>query len=315
MFEQIQWLIIANPNSGSGRMGRALPAIEKTLQAAGIRYEVRRTQYEREATIIARKAIVEEGVRYIAAAGGDGTVNEVINGIFSQKEVPISEIVFTMLPVGTGNDYSRMHRLSRSLSKVADILRGGKIVQQDIGVVRLLDENGAIKEHYFANAGGLAYDAVVVQSVESNRRRWLPKKLDYFGHILKCLLAYKATPVRITFDGNEVEDRFYTINFGINKFSGAGMQMTPQAISDDGLLGFTLIKNLPRWKVPMFTPYLYLGTIGKLKRYVSLYQVQKIRVESLGVPVPIETDGELLGTTPVEIEILPKALNVLAGND
>jgi diacylglycerol kinase family enzyme len=247
------------------------------------------------------------------AIGGDGTGNEVINGIFKQNIVPTQDITYTLMPVGTGNDWVRNLKLPKTIPSFFQMLQREKVAWQDIGVIQYakqMDDKPVIHEHFFANAGGAGYDAAVVHSVEFSKRI-LTKKISYFWHILKCLNRYDAPLVRLTFDAETIIDRFYTINFGIHRYSGAGMQLTPHAVADDGLLALTVIRDLPRTVVVMNTPKLYLGNIAQLQPYTTLHQVKKIRIESMDTPMLVETDGEFLGQTPIEITILQRALKII----
>jgi diacylglycerol kinase (ATP) len=313
-----QWFIIANPASGNGAVRKNLNEIERVFREKKIPFTLRVSTYPREVTTIVQKAIHTEGYRKIIGVGGDGTMNEIVNGIFQQKTVPTTDIIFTMLPIGTGNDWATTHQIPRKIEDfIPFLLSKGLLAErgvtklQDVGVVHYTDAQGSIKTHYFANAGGLAYDSLVVRSVEAQKRYLFGKKIAYFLHILKCLWAYKPEKVQVEFDGQTVTDFFYTINLGINKTSGGGMQLTPQAVNDDGLMALTLIRNMPKWKVVYYTSKLRDGSIGSIKNYVSLHQVKNIKIKSLENPVFIETDGELLGQTPVEISILEKKLCVL----
>jgi YegS/Rv2252/BmrU family lipid kinase len=305
------WLLIANPTSGGGKLRQNQTKIEQILNILNIPYVLRLTQKGGDATRFAQEGIAA-GHRKIMAIGGDGTGNEVINGIFKQKWVSPSEITYTLMPVGTGNDWVRNLNLPKTIESFFEMIQRGNTTWQDIGIIRYTKKDSnqvLIHEHFFANAGGAGYDAAVVHSVEFSKRI-LTKKISYFWHILKCLNRYDAPLVRLTFDGQTITDRFYTINFGIHRYSGAGMQLTPHAIADDGLLALTLIRDLPRVTVALNTPKLYLGTVAKLQPYTTLHQVKKIQIESLDAPLLVETDGEFLGQTPIEITILHKALKI-----
>ncbi len=304
------WLVLVNPASGGGKVFRRLTDIEKAFTTHGILYDVRLTQKAGDAVNIVKNGILTEGYRHIMGIGGDGTGNEIINGIFGQTAVPISDIVYTMYAGGTGNDWVRMHNIPNDLSAFCRMILRGALSQQDVGIVHFVDKNGEAQHKYFANAGGLGYDSFVVQSVEQAKNRIFPKKFAYFMHIIKCLFAYKSERMRVIFDGQTVEDQFYTLHFGINKYAGAGMQLTPHAVKDDGLLALTLIRELPRWKVLFYTARLYSGAVAKIPE-ASLFKTTKVKFESLGAPIFCETDGEFMGQTPTEISILGTRLNVV----
>jgi diacylglycerol kinase (ATP) len=305
-----KWLMIANTTSGGYSLPKRWQEFMEAVQASGEKVEFRLTTKGGDATKFAMKGI-KDGYRKIIGMGGDGTSNEIVNGIFKQNICPPMDILYTLLPVGTANDWVQMHHISPDFSEFFAMLKGDKIVVQDIGRVEYV-KNGESVVHYFANAGGAAYDANVVHAVESGGKRRLPKKLVYAYHIVKCLWDYKAQSVRINLDDRVVEGKYYSINFGINKYSGGKMQVTPHALMDDGFLAVTLIKDIPIWRVLTYLPKLYMGTIATAKDYVDTYHVKEISITPLGGKVYIETDGEFLGETPAKVTILKQALRVLS---
>lgn len=129
--------------------------------------------------------------------------------------------------------------------------------------------------------------------------------------VAKCLFDYTLTPARIFFDGQQAEDSFYTINIGLCKYSGGGMQFVPHAVPDDGLFALTFARELPKWEVLLQTRRFYNGTLLEHPK-VEGYSVKNIRVEHIGdVPTLLEADGEFLGETPVEFILLEKALTIV----
>ncbi len=112
-----EWLVVVNPTSGGGKVFRRFAEIEKAFAKHNIKYELRVTQKRGDATEIVKKAILTEGYRRIMGIGGDGTGNEVINGIFAQNDVPLEDIIYTMYAAGTGNDCVRMHDIPNDLSE------------------------------------------------------------------------------------------------------------------------------------------------------------------------------------------------------
>jgi YegS/Rv2252/BmrU family lipid kinase len=309
--KQNTWLVVVNPTSGGGKIFRRFAEIEKAFAAYGIIYDVRFTKKAGDATEIVKNGLLREGYRRIMGIGGDGTGNEIINGIFGQRGVPIEDIVYTLYGGGTGNDWVKMYDMPSDFSAFCAMILRGCTTQQDIGMVQYLDARGVEQEKYFANAGGLGYDSFVVQSVEAGSYGVFPKKFAYFMHILKCLFSYKAEPLRAVFDGETVEDKFYSIHFGINKYAGAGMQLTPHAVKDDGLLALTMIRDIPYWKVLLYLAKLYSGSVAKIPE-ARVFKTSEIKFESLGQPIFCEADGELIGQTPTVISILEKRLNIVA---
>lgn len=305
------WFFIVNPTADSGRAKRRWQQMEILLAKHQIPYIAHLTTRRGDATEITRKAIENQGFTQIIAAGGDGTMNEVINGIFSQTTIETKDILFSMLPIGTGNDWVKSYNISRDLDAFCKILLRKKETKQDIGVIQYI-ENKSFKNKYFANAGGIGYDAMVVRSVErESGQRLLPKKLSYAGHIFKCLWQFRPFRARIEIDNQVIDNRWYTLNLGIHRFSGAGMQLTPHAIGDDGLLALTLVRQLPKWLILRDIYVLYEGRI-KNWNHAQLFQCKRFKIIPLdNMPLFVEADGEFLGEAPVEITVLHKALRVI----
>lgn len=299
------WYIIINPAASGGKAGKLWPKIEQELLAAKVEFATAFTTYSREATSLASKAI-EQGYRHLMAVGGDGTNNEVINGILQQSIVPSTEILYCLLPVGTGNDWIKTHGIPRSRKAWLKMFLAGNESRQDIGWVEF-GEQQEKQRHYFANVAGLAYDAFVVHYVEAVKTR-LANKLVYLWVVLRCLWQYQLRKARILFKDKKVEDFFYTINIGICRYSGGGMQFVPHADPADGLLALTYAGKLKKWQVILNTYRFYNGSIGA-HPLVHTDQVDSLTIDTVGTL--LEVDGEYLGKTPAQFGILNKALRFI----
>lgn len=303
------WYAIVNPAAGKGEVKKHLGEIIVRLEKAFPGIHIVMTDYRGHASEITVAAI-EKGYRKLLAIGGDGTHNEVVNGIFNQTSVPTIEITYALLPYGTGNDWIRTHHIPKDLIKWLAMIKKGITYFQDVGKVSYY-KDGVQHKRYFANVAGLAYDAFVVRVAE-NKRTPIKNNLAYLFLIFKCLFQYSLKKAKVSFDGQEKEGYFYTINAGICKYSGGGMQVVPHAIPDDGYLAFTLAGKISKLGVLLNTWRFYNGSIGKHPKVITK-QVKKIEVKASGKEeVLLEVDGEFLGHTPVEIELIPKALKFVA---
>ncbi len=304
--EQPFWYIIANPTSGGGAVRKRWPAIEQLLQELGFSYSVHFTERPGHATRLAENAILQ-GRRYLLGIGGDGTNHEIANGILGQTFVASTEITYALLPTGTGNDWARMYSLAHDpRQRLADILTG-KTVLQDAGLVQY-QRDGKPEQRYFVNVAGLAYDGYIGQQLERHR---ITNPMQYMLLIMQYLFKYRLTRARITYDQQQAEDFFYTINVGICRYSGGGMQFVPQAIPDDGLFALTFARRLQKWEVMAQTPRFYNGTLLRHPK-VEGCQARSIRVEAVDdAPTLLEADGEFLGETPVAFTTIGKALRVV----
>ena len=303
-----KWYIIANPTAGKGKVLQKLPLLEKLLQSYEIAYDLVKTEKKGDGILLAKKGI-QKGFKNIIAIGGDGTNNEVVNGIMQQQSVPSTEICYSILSIGTGNDWIKTHQIPKKLEDFIFMLKNKNSTFQDIGEVSF-HNNGILQKRYFANVAGMAYDAFVVKKTE-NQSALFSNKLFYLLSLMRYLFQYKLQKAKIQVNDLELEDYFYTINVGICRFAGGGMEIVPHAIPNDGNLAITIAGKFSKLIVLLNTYRFYNGTIGDLSK-VSTFLSKKLRVLSLeNKEIGLEADGEYLGTTPVEFSIIPRALKIV----
>lgn len=303
------WYIIANPVSGSGAVQKQWPVIERLLQEMGISYTIRFTERRGHATLLAEEAVLR-GQRRILGIGGDGTSHEIINGIMQQQAVPSAEIMYALLPIGTGNDWARTYQLSKDPKQRLQNLLEEKTVLQDVGLVQYQTEAGETAQRYFANVAGMAYDAYLCKIMQA-RRAPVQSQLIYLALITQYIFKYNLTEAQIRYDDKTVQDFFYTINVGICRYSGGGMQLVPQAIPDDGMLALTYARRIPKLEVLLQTRRFYNGTLLSHSK-VTGATVKSLEVNHVGeTPTLVEADGEFLGQTPATFSVLEKALKVV----
>ena len=304
-----KWWIIVNPVASGGKAEKEWLSIQQALKRGGVSFVVDFTKQSGEATRLVRKAI-EEGYRKIIAVGGDGTNHEAVNGILEQDAVDSKEIFYALFPVGTGNDWARTYRIPHKHKAWVEMLKKGKTSYQDIGWLHY-HRDGEIRKRYFANVAGLAYDAFVVKEMMGMKSSFLPGKILYLYMVLRCLFRYQLLKAKVSYDGKEVSDFFYTINAGICSYSGGGMQLVPHAIPDDGKLALTLAGRLSKLSILLNSYRFYNASIEAHSKVISS-QVETVKIEALGdIPLLVEADGEFLGETPVEIGLIKKALKVV----
>ncbi len=303
-----RWQVIINPAAGNGQGKKKWASINRLLTEAGIEFDHSFSVRRGHAAVIARNA-VREGYRKIIAVGGDGTNNEVMNGIMKQQVVASSEITYTIVPVGTGNDWIKTHKIPKNTQKVVDIIKQGKTSYQDIGLVTYLT-NGQQGRRYFMNVAGMAYDAVVAKASE-DRQGFTSNQIMYLYLVMSCLRSFEPPRGKVCFDDKIDEDNYYLVNVGICKYSGGGMQFVPHAVCDDGQFALTLARNFSTMEVLKAVPKFYNGKCGDHPK-VDLYHAKSIRVEALeNQAILLEVDGEFLGGTPVEFTLLEKALRII----
>jgi YegS/Rv2252/BmrU family lipid kinase len=304
-----EWLVIVNPNAGHEKGKKDWQIISKLLE----KYKINFTHYftaARHHAIELTKNGIADGYRKIIAVGGDGTMNEVVNGVFNQNICEPTAITLGMITVGTGNDWGKMFGIPLDYEGAVKIISECKIRKQDTGIVYYY--HGTRKEaRYFINIAGLGFDAVVVKRTNLQKDKGHKGKALYFYNLIRNLLFYRHTTTSIEIDGKIFRDDIFTISIGIGRFSGGGMMQTPNAIPDDGLFDITVIKKIRKGDVIISLKMLYDGTILDHPR-IEGFTGKDILIDSDPL-IHVEVDGESLGHSPIEFNILPKSINIIYG--
>jgi YegS/Rv2252/BmrU family lipid kinase len=305
-----QWYFIINPIAGNGRGTKYWRKIQLLLNQANIIYDFGISSYPQHSIHLATYAVLKRH-RYIVAVGGDGTINEVINGIFSQQKVPADSITFAAIPIGTGNDWGKTHKIPTNLKKAIQLLVQHKIIKHDIGKVTYHNIQTLEKQQrFFINVAGLSYDAFVTKATET-RPKYGNSRLYYLYLIIRCLTSFKATPATVRFDNQEISCPFFNITIGQCKYNGGGTNLVPHADPTDGLFALSLYKSIKPWEVILRAPQFYSGSITKHKEAITT-QVKHIQITAPAeTPAYVEVDGEWLGQSPIEFTMLPAAIRVI----
>ena len=302
-----EWLVIVNPNAGNGRGAKDWDKIAELLKKENISYTVYFTERKGNAIELSQDAI-EAGFRKIITVGGDGTLNEVLNGVFSNNSCPTTDIVLSLIPVGTGNDWGRMFGIPLDYAKAVKIISEDKRMLHDVGLISFFNDNKK-KERYFINIAGLGFESVVVRKTNHQKDNGHGGKLIYFYNLLTSLLSYKNTMATIIIDGETKQANVFSINIGNGRYCGGGMRQTPNAMPDDGLLDVTVINGMGKFEIVRNLKILYDGTILSHPK-IEGYKCRKIKVTSESI-MYIEADGESLGHTPAEFTIIPSGINIV----
>lgn len=310
MATETTWLVIINPNAGYRAGEKDWPTIEALLLSHQFDFEAVFTERPFQAIEITRKA-VESGFRKIIAVGGDGTLNEVVNGIFQQTTVPATDVTLGMITVGTGNDWGRMYGFPKKYEKAISILANGRTFLQDVGKVKYRYDSED-KSRYFINMAGMGYDALVARKTNIMKARGKGNAFSYLLNLLTGLFQYENTHLNIVVDGQEIlNEKVFSLSIGICRYNGGGMMQLPFAIPDDGLFDITVIRKTTRLRIVRNIRKLYDGSFIHLPE-VSTYTGTKISITSTPRhSIFLETDGESLGHSPLDFELLPRAIRLI----
>jgi YegS/Rv2252/BmrU family lipid kinase len=303
------WFVIVNPNAGNGKGRKDWEKISSALKVKGITWVEYFTERKGHAINLSHKAI-ESGYRKILCVGGDGTLNEIVNGAFTQKSCMTKDITLGLLPVGTGNDWGRMFGIPLNYDGAIQIIKEGKTMLHDIGTVSYFNGNEK-SERYFINIAGLGFESVVVKRTNIQKDKGKSGKLIYFYNLLISLISYKNTKAEIVIDGAKTESTIFSLNVGNGRYCGGGMRQTPFAVPDDGKLDVTIIKDISKAEIVLKLKILYDGTILNHPE-IDGYKCKNVAVKSDSV-LYVEADGESLGHTPAEFSIIPLSINIVYG--
>lgn len=304
----VKWFVIVNPTAGSGKGLDDYPQISKLLRDNGIECEAVFTEHKCHATELTVSAI-KAGYRHIIVVGGDGTLHEVINGLFIQKFVPSSEVTIAVIAIGTGNDWVRMYGIPRRYSEAIRAIKEGYTFLQDVAEVEY-EESMYRQTRHMANVAGMGFDAAVIEACQHSKIKGKVGRSIYLLNMVRSFFKHKSTGVKIWVDDRLVYNNLiFSIAIGVGKYNGGGIQQLPSAVADDGLLDVTMVKPLHWWHVIFRLRRLFNGTIYSIG-HVRHAQGSKIRIESSPETL-LEVDGELLGVTPVEFKVLHRDVCVI----
>ena len=310
--KEVKWFVIVNPVAGSGRGLDHFPQISKLLRDEHILCEPVFTEHKFHATELTVWA-VKQGYRHIIAVGGDGTLHEVVNGLFIQQEADPREVLLGVVAVGTGNDWMRMFGVPRRYQDAVRSIKEQYSFLQDVGVISY-EESHYRQSRYMANVAGAGFDAAVNRRFthlqkKGRRGGWL-----YAWSMVQTFFGYKSTGVKVWIDDRLVYNNLlFSVAIGICKYNGGGMQQLPDAVADDGMFDVSLIRPIHFWHVLFRFRYLFNGGIYRI-RHVLQERGSRVRIES-SPEVSVEVDGELLGESPLEFSILHRAIRIVVSKE
>ncbi len=309
-------LVVVNPRSGNGRTGREWRAIERALGQIYPRMSVAFTTRRGEATRLTRNAL-REGYLEIVAVGGDGTINEAVNGFFDANGPISPDAAFGYVTSGTGGDFRKSFGIAAGADAGVARLKTAALKTIDVGRVSCLTRDGEPTVRYFANIASFGLSGTVVDSVNRARiAKLFGGAFAFAFHSAVDMLAYRDRTVRIIVDNSYDEIvSISTLAVANGRFFGGGMKVAPGAVVDDGLFDVVVMGSAPKGEALKDMKLIYTGEhVGKPNvRVLRGAKVVAAPVEQTRRrAVLIETDGESAGRLPATFEILPKALNLRA---
>ena len=300
-------ILIANPTAGKGAAGRSLSQIRGYLQQAHADYDLQPTERPGHAAELAQQAAIA-GCDVVAAVGGDGTLNEVINGLMAARADGHRIPTLGILPVGSGNDFAFSMGVDMDLAAGCHALTNGGRRRIDIGKLT----GGFFPQgRYFGNGIGIGFDAMV--NYEAARIRFLRGFSNYFAAVLKSLIVHFRSPlVEIDCDGETTTRRAMMISVMNGRRLGGGFLVAPEGKADDGLFDVSIVRSISRPAAFRLIPRFINGTqIGHPA--IQFSRARRLRVQAIDGQLPAHGDGEMfsLNGSQLEIEIIPDALELV----
>jgi diacylglycerol kinase (ATP) len=296
-------VLIANPRSGNGQVGRELPEVERQLRALRLQYRIAETERTGHATELARAAL-KAGERFVVAVGGDGTVHEVVNGMLEDDAPIVEDAVLGVVAAGSGSDFVRTFGLPGDAIRAVRHLGGDNVYELDVIRADYADGDLTVTR-YVPNIAEVGLGAEVVA-----RAVRLPRRLGrsrYFVGFWLTMGRYRPSEIAVRVDRKHFNGRANNVVVANGQFYGGGMKISPRSYPGDGLLDVQ-ISTGPKSDAFTLLPKIYRG------EHLPHPHIKEMRGRVVSVeadtPLQVEGDGEVLGTTPVTFTVLPRVLKL-----
>ncbi len=283
--------IIVNPLGGKGKSLKALKAAEKIFAERGVEYTVHNTEYAGHATELARELSRKPEAK-ILVFGGDGSFNEVLNGIENFENVTLG-----IVPCGTGNDFVRASGHPTKIKEAIDL-----ILKDNVGYIDYID----VGSRRCLNVAGAGMDVDVLLRYAAMKA--FRGKLKYYASLIDTLIHVKWHKLRLTIDGKTMDKSVFMIGVGNGTCIGGGMPICPDAKVDDGLLSVVIVNEMKKSRIPVELPGFLSGKHVK-KDYTEVYSAKEVTVEVLD-DGKIELDGEVIDDKILECKVVHNVLKV-----
>ncbi|MFP4017236.1 MAG: diacylglycerol/lipid kinase family protein [Halanaerobiales bacterium] len=303
-------MAIVNPVSHHGKTAKVWPEYERYFRKHGIELEKRFTSYPGHAIELTR-SVLAQGYHQIMAVGGDGTINEVANGLYRDNKLINEDSRLIVFSQGTGCDYIRTLGIDNHVESIVEIIKRNQVKYLDLGKVSYLNHDGIEEERFFVNLADTGIGAAVAKLVNESSKV-LGGFLTYLLGVLRTLISYKNKKIRVIID--QEEKYFQYLNSVIianGKYFGGGIKIAPEADPESDTFNIVLLKNFNKLQIIINLVRAYEGTHLK-HRLVDSLTGKKIELQIEGNDISeLELDGESVGTLPASFEILEKKLPLL----
>lgn len=290
-------LFIVNPIAGGGRAKELIPMIEATMNKCDRDFKIKIAEKPGDAIKISEEGLND--YRIIVAVGGDGTVNEVSQGIINRGDG-----VLGIIPGGTGNDMARSLGLPMDPKKAIDEILIGNRKMIDIG---------RVNSSSFLNIASVGFDAEVVDNNRKIRKK-VKGAISYAISLVYTIFQFKSKPVSIEIDGKRNRENILLLAVGNGKYYGGGIKVLPHAELDDGYLHICLIADISKLKLLLLFPSVFKGNHLKHKKYVRTYRARSVILKS-EKDITLNVDGDVSPVKDLDISLDARKISVIYKKD
>jgi diacylglycerol kinase (ATP) len=289
-----------NPASANGATGKRWPELAHRANMLGLKGETLFS--ERPGHLIELAAAAAEGgAKLVVAVGGDGTLNEVVNGIAAR------DVELATIPLGTGMDFARTYGIPTKFDDAVRVAVDGATRTIDAGRVSYRTWGGDDAERWFANVGSVGMSGAVARRANGMSKA-LGGKVTFFYALTRVFLEWENTEVTVTLDDGVHRGLMHDVVVANGAWHGGGMKLAPDALPDDGLFDVVLIGDIGKVDFLTTAPKIYKGRHVRHPK-VDVLRSKRVEVDAVE-RLPIEVEGEQVGTTPAVFEVVPGALRV-----
>jgi diacylglycerol kinase (ATP) len=296
--------VIVNPAAGAGKSGRLWPEIMGHFKGNGLKFDHHITEAPGHATELAKEA-AKQGYEMVVAVGGDGTINEIVNGLYASGH--LGKAALGIVSTGTGSDYVRTVGVSRNYKEACQAFLKPQIKAVDLGKLEY-HKDGKPMERLFVNFAGTGFDAEMVRRI-THQYKYMGALLSYLAGALATLVTYRNKEVLLKLDGEESLRKVCTVVMNNGRYGGGGMYTAPMAELDDGLFDIMIVGDISKPDFLASLPRLYKGT-HITHRKVTMKRAKEIEITSKK-NMALQADGELLGELPARVQVMPAALKII----
>lgn len=302
-------VFIVNPHAGHGSTGLSWPSIESLAKDRLGSFEIYMTKAPGDAAISARNAVADKA-NLLICVGGDGTLNEVINGVMVHEKSVRSDVTLGFIPNGTGCDFVKTVSIPQNIEQAVDLVVSGSVRNIDLGMLVFQDHQGRDRCRFFHNTTSFGLGGDVARQVNRTTKALGPF-VSFMWATLISIFLYGTKNIRMIIDGNvEKEVSIWNVVVANGQYHGGGMRVAPDASVCDSLLHFTIIGDLTIPEVLIHLPKLYNGRIYDINKVFTLTGKKLVAISE--ERVLLEVDGEQPGMLPVGGKIVPGALNIIS---